>query len=254
MLFTDVDFLDRFDRAAQAGFMGVECQFPYQWPKEQLAEKLDQNKLEFVLHNITAGDFAAGERGIANHPNRVSEFQEGVGRAIEYAKALKCPRLNVIVGLIPRDVPAEKARSTLVNNLRFTAEQLKKEGIVLLVEALNLVDIPGFHLSSTRKVLDLFKEIGHPNLYLQYDVYHMQIMEGDLTRTIRNNLAKIGHIQIADNPGRNEPGSGEINFDNLFRFIDEAGYKGWIGCEYKPVGKTEDGLGWIKPYVSNLAR
>ena len=249
MLFTDVDFLDRFERAAQAGFKGVECQFPYQWERDELAEKLDKYGLELVLHNLPAGDFAAGERGIACLPGREGEFQEGVGLAIEYAKALRCPRLNCLVGLTPKEVPAEKVHQTLMDNLRFAATALEKEGIPLLVEALNKYDFPGFYLTKTRDVLQLFEEVNHANLRLQYDIYHMQVMEGNLTRTILDNLGRIAHIQLADNPGRHEPGTGEINFTNLFQFIDEAGYTGWLGCEYKPTGITEDGLEWIKPYL-----
>ena len=249
MLFTEVDFLDRFERASRAGFKGVECQFPYQWEKEVLAEKLGKHGLELVLHNITAGDFAGGERGLACLPGREGEFQAGAGQAINYAKALGCPRLNCLVGLTPKDVPAEKVRQTLVANLQFAAAALEKEGISFLVEALNIYDIPGFYLTRTKDVLQLFEEVNHANLWLQYDIYHMQIMEGNLTKTIRDNLGRISHIQLADNPGRHEPGTGEINFTNLFRFIDEAGYTGWIGCEYKPAGITEEGLEWAKPYL-----
>jgi len=249
MMFNEVDFLERFARAARAGFKGVECQFPYEWGKEQLAEYLDKYNLEQVLHNLPAGNWSAGERGIACLPERVGEFQEGVGLAIGYAKALKCPCLNCIVGVTPTEVPAEKVHQTLVDNLRFAATALEREGIRLLVEPLSDQAIPGFYLVHTRDALQLLKEVGHANLWLQYDIYHMQIMEGNLTRTILDNLAHIAHIQLADNPGRHEPGTGEINFANLLRFIDEAGYNGWIGCEYKPAGVTEDGLGWIKPYL-----
>jgi hydroxypyruvate isomerase len=248
MLFNEVDFLDRFEKAAKAGFKGVEYLFPYAWKKEQLVEKLGAHGLTQVLHNLPAGDWNKGERGIACLPGREKEFQDGVGKAIEYAKALKCPQVNCLVGLTPAGAPAEKVRQTLVANLRFAAAALEKERIRLLVEALNNKDMPGFYLVRTADVLALIQEIGHPNLRVQYDVYHMQIMEGNLTKTIQANLDKIAHIQIADNPGRNEPGTGEINFTNLFKAIDAAGYKGWIGCEYKPAGKTEEGLGWLKPY------
>ncbi len=249
MLFTEVDFLDRFGQAARAGFKGVECQFPYQWPKEEIGNRLSQNGQELALHNLPAGNWAAGERGIACIPGREGEFREGVGKAMEYATALKCPRLNCLVGLTPGDVPPDKVRQTLADNLRFAADALQKEGISLLVEALNSADIPGFYLCSTRDALQLLDDVSHPNLYLQYDIYHMQIMEGNLTRTIQENLSRIGHIQLADNPGRHEPGTGEINFPNLLRFIDEAGYEGWVGCEYKPLGRTEDGLDWLRPYL-----
>jgi hydroxypyruvate isomerase len=248
MLFNEVDFLDRFEKAAKAGFKGVEYLFPYAWKKEQLVEKLGAFGLSQALHNLPAGDWNKGERGIACLPGRETEFQEGVGKAIEYAKALKCPQVNCLAGLTPAGVPADKVRKTLVANLRFAAAALEKEGIRLLVEALNDKDVPGFYLVRTADVLALIKEVGHANVYVQYDVYHMQIMEGNLTKTIQANLDKIAHIQIADNPGRNEPGTGEINYPNLFKAIDAAGYKGWIGCEYKPAGKTEDGLGWVKSY------
>ena len=248
MLFNEVDFLDRFEKAAKAGFKGVEYLFPYAWKKEQLVEKLGAFGLSQALHNLPAGDWNKGERGIACLPGRETEFQEGVGKAIEYAKALKCPQVNCLAGLTPAGVPADKVRKTLVANLRFAAAALEKEGIRLLLEALNDKDVPGFYLVRTADVLALIKEVGHTNVYVQYDVYHMQIMEGNLTKTIQANLDKIAHIQIADNPGRNEPGTGEINYPNLFKAIDAAGYKGWIGCEYKPAGKTEDGLGWVKSY------
>jgi hydroxypyruvate isomerase len=249
MMFNEVGFLGRFERASRAGFRGVEYLFPYEWEKQKLAEELDKHGLEQVLHNLPAGNWAAGERGIACLPQRVGEFQEGVGLAIEYAKALRCPRLNCLVGLTPDEVSAEKIRQTLVENLRFAATALEKEGIRLLVEPLNNQDIPGFYLVHTQDALQLLEEINHTNLWLQYDIYHMQIMEGNLTRTIVDNLAHIAHIQLADNPGRHEPGTGEINYTNLLHFIDEAGYDGWLGCEYKPAGVTENGLEWVRHYL-----
>lgn len=248
MLFNEVDFLNRFERAAKAGFKGVEYLFPYEWSKEELADRLNHYGLVQVLHNLPAGNWQAGERGIACLPGREGEFQDGVGKAIEYAKALGCPRLNCLVGKTPQGVPLERVHQTLIDNLRFAAAALEKEGIRFLVEPLNEQDLAGFYLVHTREAFQLFEEVGHPNLFLQYDIYHMQIMEGNLTKTILSNLARIGHIQLADVPGRHEPGTGEINFTNLFRFIDEAGYEGWIGCEYIPAGKTEEGLKWIKPY------
>jgi len=254
MLFNEIDFLGRFERAARAGFKGVEYLFPYEWEKEELAEKLEKHGLEQVLHNLPAGNWSAGERGIACLPQRVGEFQEGVGLAIEYAKVLKCPRLNCLVGITPEGTSAEKVLQTLVDNLRFAALALEKEDIRLLIEPLNDIDIPGFYLVHTRDALRLIEEANHPNLWLQYDIYHMQIMEGNLTRTIVDNLAHIAHVQLADNPGRHEPGTGEINYANLLRFIDEAGYDGWVGCEYKPAGVTENGLGWIRPFLDERGR
>lgn len=254
MLFNEVDFPDRFERAAAAGFKGVEYLFPYEWTKDVLAEKLAKHSLDQVLFNLPAGNWSAGERGIACLPDRVGDFQQGVGLAIEYARAVKCPRLNCLVGITPRDVPQSKIRQTLVDNLRFAAATLAKAGIRLLVEPLNDRDLPGFYLVHTRDALQLLEEVNHANLFLQYDIYHMQIMEGNLTRTILDNLGRIGHIQVADNPGRHEPGTGEINFNNLFRFITEAGYNGWIGCEYRPEGITEEGMEWIKPYLGKGAK
>jgi hydroxypyruvate isomerase len=249
MLFGEVNFLNRFEKASKAGFKGVEYLFPYEWSKEQLVNELGEYGLEQVLHNLPAGDWQEGERGIACLPGREGEFQEGVGKAIEYAKALKCPRLNCLVGKIQAGVPPEKIRQTLVSNLRFAAMALEKEGLRLLIEPLNNRDIPGFYLVHTREALQLMEEVCQSNLWLQYDVYHMQVMEGDLTRTIQENIGRISHIQIADHPGRHEPGTGEIHFTNLFRFIDEAGYEGWIGCEYNPTSKTEDSLKWVQDYL-----
>ncbi len=247
-MFKEVDFLRRFERASKAGFRGVEYLFPYEWEKGQLAEELDKYGLEQVLYDLPAGDWVSGERGIACLPGREKEFQEGVGLAIDYAKALRCSRLNCIVGITAKGVPIEKIHQTLVENLRFAAIALGKENIRLLVEPLNDQDIPGFYLVHTRDTLQLLEEVNHTNLWIQYDIYHMQIMEGNLTKTIRKNLTHIAHIQLADNPEQHEPGTGEINYINLLRFIDKMGYDDWIGCEYKPAGVTEDGLEWIKAY------
>ncbi len=249
MLFTEVDFLDRFERASRIGFKAIEYMFPYEWEKAQLAEKLRKHSLEQVLFNLPAGNWQSGERGIACLPDRMGEFQEGVGLAIEYAKVLQCPRLNCLVGITPEGTPAPEVRQTLVDNLRFAAVALEKEDIRLLVEPLNDQDVPGFYLVHSQDTFRVFEEVNHDNLWLQYDIYHMQVMEGNITKTILDNLSRIAHIHLADNPGRHEPGTGEINFKNLFRVIDEAGYDGWLGCEYKPSGVTEDSLEWIKPYL-----
>ena len=249
MLFNEVDFLDRFRAARDAGFKGVEYLFPYAHRKQDLVERLQANGLTQVLHNLPAGDWAKGERGIACLPDRVAEFQDGVGQAIEYALALQCPQLNCLAGIAPNGVDPQRARDTLIGNLRFAAAQLKAAGITLLVEACNTRDIPGFFLNRSRQALDIIDAVGSDNLFLQYDIYHMQVMEGDLAATIRGNIDRIRHIQLADNPGRNEPGSGEINYPFLFGFIDRLGYPGWIGCEYKPAKSTVEGLCWIKPYL-----
>jgi hydroxypyruvate isomerase len=244
MLYNEVDFLDRFDAAAKAGFAGVEYLFPYAYPKEQLAERLAKHKLTQVLHNLPAGDWAGGERGIACHPDRVGEFQDGVGKAIDYAKALGCRQVNCLAGIAPKDADADKIRTTFVSNLRFASAKLGAAGIKLLIEPINTYDIPGFWLSRTQQALDVIRDTGSSNLFVQYDIYHMQRMEGELAHTIKAHLPQIAHLQLADNPGRNEPGTGEINYRFLFGFIDSIGYDGWIGCEYKPKGTTIDGLGW----------
>ncbi len=249
MLFNEVDFLDRFAAAAKAGFSGVEYLFPYDYPKQQLVERLQKNKLKQVLHNLPAGDWQKGDRGIACHPDRVAEFQDGVGKAIDYGKALGCPQLNCLAGVAPKGVAAEALRATFVDNLKFAAKALKAAGIRLLTEPINTRDIPGFFLCRTAQALDIIKDVASDNLFVQYDIYHMQIMEGDLARTIEDNLPNIRHMQLADNPGRHEPGTGEINYGFLFDHIDRVGYDGWIGCEYKPAKGTVDGLGWIKPYL-----
>jgi hydroxypyruvate isomerase len=249
MMFNEVDFLDRFAAAAEAGFKGVEYLFPYDFDKDQLAERLEKNKLAQVLHNLPAGDWQAGDRGIACHPDRQAEFQDGVGRAIDYARALGCPQLNCLAGVAPKGVAADKLRDTFVENLKFAAKALKAAGLRLLTEPINTRDIPGFFLNRTAQALDVIADVGADNLFVQYDIYHMQIMEGDLARTIEDNLAQIRHMQLADNPGRHEPGSGEINYAFLFGHIDRVGYDGWIGCEYKPAKTTAEGLGWIRPYL-----
>lgn len=249
MLFNEVDFLERFAAAAKAGFKGVEYLFPYPYDKNQLGDLLNKHKLKQVLHNLPAGDWAKGERGIACLPDRVSEFQDGVGKAVEYATTLGCKQINCLAGIAPADVPEAKVRETFVSNLRFAAKELEKAGIRLLIEPCNTRDIPGFYLNRSKQALDIMAEVGSSNLWLQYDIYHMQIMEGDLAPTIERNLSRIGHVQLADNPGRNEPGTGEINYPFLFGFLDRVGYQGWIGCEYKPKTKTVEGLGWIKPYL-----
>ncbi|MEO9102274.1 MAG: 2-oxo-tetronate isomerase [Burkholderiaceae bacterium] len=246
MLYNEVDFLDRFDAAARDGFKGVEYLFPYPYEKQQLVDRLKKNDLTQVLHNLPAGDWAAGERGIAILPDRVGEFQDSVGKAIEYATALGCKKVNVLAGIAPKKADADKLRETFISNLKFAAPKLKDAGIMLVMEPINTYDMPGFYLNHTQQALDLIDAVGSDNLFVQYDIYHMQRMEGELAATIQKHFAKIGHIQIADNPGRNEPGTGEINYPFLFKFIDQLGYDGWVSGEYKPAGKTSDGLGWMR--------
>lgn len=244
MLFNEHPFMDRFEQAARAGFRGVEFLFPYAFHADQIADKLNTYQLDLVLHNLPAGNWEAGERGIACHPDRVGEFKEGVDEAIRYAKVLGVKQLNCLLGKVPQDVSPHSAMKTAASNLRYAADMLQEEKIRLLIEPINSFDIPGFTLTHTQQAIDLIKETGSSNIYLQYDIYHMQRMEGELANTIKANIDVIRHIQVADNPGRFEPGTGEINYRFLFKLLDELGYDGWIGCEYKPKAGTAEGLGW----------
>ena len=247
-LFCEVEFLDRFEPAARAGFPAVEFPFPYDYDKNELAARVRGAGLEVALFNLHAGDWANGERGIACLPSRIAEFRDSVTRSIEYAKALGCTRLNCLSGIAPPRVPTEKLRETFLSNVRFAAGELNREGITLLIEPINTRTIPGFYMRNSGQARAIIDEAGAANAMLQYDVFHMQIMEGDLSKTIEAHIGRIGHIQIADVPDRHEPGTGEINFPFLFEQIDRVGYQGWIGCEYAPAGRTEDGLGWLRPY------
>jgi len=249
LLFPDLDFPARFAAAARAGFRAVEYQFPYAWPAADVARWARAAGVEVVLHNLPGGDFAKGDRGIASLPERRNEFREGVARAIEYARAVNCPRLNCLAGVIPQAAARARYFETLVENLAFAAQQLKGAGIALMVEACNTRSVPGFFLHTSRQVLEAIDAAGSDNAYLQYDIFHMQIMEGDLAKTIERLLPRIGHMQLADVPDRHEPGSGEINFPWLLETIDRLGYEGVIGCEYNPRADTVAGLAWAKPYL-----
>ena len=246
MLFAEVPFLERFERAAQAGFMAVECQFPYEARAAEIRARLDAHGLRMVLHNLPAGDWDGGERGLACRPDRVVEFRAGVERAIAYAHALDVPQLNCLAGIAPPGIDAGLLHRTLVDNLRHAAHALRAAGLRLLVEPINTFDIPGFAVSRTAQALALLDEVGADNAFVQYDVYHAQRMEGELAATLRTHLARVGHVQVADNPGRHEPGTGEISFEFLFDELDRLGYAGWVGCEYRPATTTEDGLGWLR--------
>jgi len=246
MLFTEVPFTERFAKATAAGFRGVEYLFPYEWPKEELSKALEGNGLTQVLFNLPPGDWEAGERGIACLPGRVDEFRAGVDHAIEYARALGCKRLNCLAGLKPVELDEDTAWQTLVANVAWAADKLEGEGITLCVEAINSrVDMPRFFLDTSARVMALIEEVEADNLRLQYDIYHMQIMQGDLVRSMECLLPWIGHIQFADNPGRHEPGTGEINFSNVFSAIDKMNYDGWVSAEYLPSGATADSLHWL---------
>jgi hydroxypyruvate isomerase len=246
-LFPQLDFLDRFAAAARAGFRYVEYQFPYAWKADELARRARDAKVQVVLHNLPAGDFAKGERGIACLPGREREFRDSLEKAIAYAKAVDCPRVNCLAGLAPAD-PAHFA--VLVENVRYAARRLGEAGLQLTLEPINTRSVPGFFLSRSAQAIEVLNAAGEGNAFLQYDFFHMQIMEGDLAATVERLLGRIGHIQLADVPGRHEPGTGELNFAFLLRHLDALGYSGWVGCEYNPRGDTLEGLKWAQPYLS----
>ena len=248
MLFTEVPFLERFALAKIGGFKAVEFLFPYAFEVQDIQAALDRNALKLVLHNLPAGDWDAGERGIACLPERVAEFRSGVAKAIDYASALGVLQLNCLAGKAPAGADPKSLHDTFVNNLQYAASELKKAGLKLLIEPINTFDVPGFYLSKTEQGIAILDAVAADNAFLQYDIYHAQRMEGELGNTIQKYLSRIGHIQLADNPGRNEPGTGEIHYAYLFDLIDRLGYSGYIGCEYKPLKTTEAGLGWMGHY------
>jgi len=250
MLFNELPFLDRFEAAAQAGFKAVEFLFPYAFAAQDIRQRLDANGLQLVLHNLPAGDWDAGDRGMACNPQRVDEFRAGVATAIEYAKALGVHQLNCLAGKAPAGVGEAELRDTFVANVAYAAAELKKANLRLLIEPINFYDIPGFYLNRTEQAIAILDAVGADNAFVQYDIYHAQRMEGELANTLTKHLGRIGHIQLADNPGRNEPGTGEINYAYLFAHLDRIGYTGWIGCEYKPATTTSAGLGWINKLTS----
>lgn len=244
-LFLDRPFLDRFAAAAASGFKGVEFHFPYAFPVDEVVDAVKRAAVEVVLFNLPAGDWAGGERGIACLPERLGEFRDGVAEAARYAEALGCPRLNCIAGRRGPGLDEALLRATLVDNLRHAADVFAPAGRQVLLEPLNSRDTPDFLIDRSASALALLEEAGRPNLGLQYDIYHAQVMEGDLANTLARNLRRIGHIQLADNPGRHQPGTGEIHFPFLFQHLHTLGYDGWIGCEYVPLGATEDSFDWM---------
>jgi len=245
MLFTEVPFLDRFNLAQKAGFTHVEYMFPYEFPPEDLKNHLEMHGLRQVLFNLPCGDWERGDRGIAVDPARVEEFRSGVSRAINYAMALGVQNLNCLTGKWLPKIDETRHWETLISNLKFASKVLAKHGMRLLVEPINHFDIPGFFLNRTDHALALMKAVNEPNIFLQYDLYHAQREEGELTATLRKYLSVIGHIQVADNPGRHQPGTGEINYTFLFKELDRIGYQGYVGLEYIPYPDTTSSLGWI---------
>ena len=250
-LYADLPFLDRFAAAAKDGFRAVEYVGPYGSPAEDVAAALRANELTQALFNLPAGNWDGGERGIGCHPDRVVEFQSGVETAIRYGQALGCEKVNCLAGIAPAGTTAQERDAVLIANLQYAAPRLADTGIKLLLEPINLRDIPGFHVSTTHHAERLLDAVGSDNLFIQYDIYHTQVMQGDLVPTYARLKDRIGHVQIADNPGRNEPGTGEINYGFVLSELDRLGYGGWVGCEYKPKAGTSAGLGWMKPYLGS---
>ena len=252
MLFTEVPLVERIDLASKHGFRAIEVQFPYEVSAEQISMQLAHNNIPMVLHNLPAGNWAAGDRGIACNPSRSSEFREGVAIAIDYAIRLGVTQLNCLAGKPGDGLDDYETRNTFVENIGYAAEELAKNKIRLLIEPVNSSDVPGFWLDSVPKALAILDEVNLDNVFLQFDIYHAQRSGGEVAGTLEKNLHRIGHIQFADNPGRTEPGTGELNFAFLFGLIDRLGYKGWVGAEYKPATTTQAGLGWLKTYGATL--
>ncbi|UXN74878.1 hydroxypyruvate isomerase family protein [Devosia sp. A8/3-2] len=247
MLYPHLPFSDRFAAAATDGFKAVEYVGAYDREPAILRRLLDQHGSVQALFNLPAGDWAAGERGIACHPDRVGEFREGITKAIDYAKATGCEQVNCLAGIAPAGHDRAMLEQVLIDNLAYAAPLLAEAGIKLLLEPINIHDIPGFLINSTDDYEQIAAAVGADNLYLQYDFYHMQVVQGDLLPNFARLQSRIAHVQVADNPGRNEPGTGEINYSNIFAALDAAGYAGWVGAEYRPKAATSAGLGWFAP-------
>ncbi len=244
MMFNEVPFLERFAAARKAGFEGVEFLFPYEFPAAELRSRMVGEGLTQVLFNMPPGDWANGERGLASLPGRQSEFKEGVKRALDYAATLECRRVHCMAGIVPAGVPPVTAAAIYAANLSWAAEQAQPAGVKLMIEPINHRDMPGYFLNTQAQGAAVVEAIGRDRLGLQFDVYHVQITEGDITKRMEQFMPVIDHMQIADVPARNEPGTGEIGWEFVFRRIDELGYMGWVGCEYRPAGDTVAGLTW----------
>jgi len=249
MLYPQHDFLDRFAAAAADGFKAVEYLFPYDYSAEQLRQKLSENGLVQALFNAPPGDWAAGERGTASLPGRESEFRTGFDRALEYAAVLGNDRIHVMAGLLPDESVRGVHQAVYLDNLKYATAQAAKNGVTVLLEPINTRDMPGFFLNRQDQAQAICKQVGADNIKVQFDCYHCQVVEGDLSVKLQRDFAGIGHIQIAGVPDRHEPDLGELNYPHLFELIDQLGYTGWIGCEYRPKGDTSVGLAWLRPWL-----
>jgi hydroxypyruvate isomerase len=250
MMYTEVPFMQRFEAAARDGFKAVEFLFPYEFSPAEVRAALKTNELEQALFNAPPGDFAGGERGLASLPGREAEFAAGLDRAIEYAVALECPRVHIMAGLVKDPTQRAAQRAVYVSNLKLAARRLAQHGLTTLIEPINTRDIPGFFLNTQAEAHAIRAEVGEPSLKVQMDLYHCQIVEGDVSMRLRQWFDGVGHIQIAGVPQRHEPDIGEVNYPYLFGVLDELGYEGWVGCEYRPRGKTSEGLGWLRDWLA----
>ncbi|AXA91621.1 2-oxo-tetronate isomerase [Massilia sp. YMA4] len=244
MLFTEHSFLDRFAAARDAGFEGVEFLFPYEYDPDDIARRLEDSGLQLALHNLPPGDWEHGDRGNACDPRRMSEFRASVQTALRYATRLNVPYVHCMAGILPPGLPSRRAREAYIVNLQYAAELFAPHGIGVLIEPINGFDMPGYFLQRSADALDILAACARPNLYLQYDIYHMYRMEEPLEDSLRACLPSIRHVQLADAPGRHEPGTGQIDYPPLLRLLDDLGYEGWVGCEYRPRDNTVAGLGW----------
>ena len=251
MMYNEVPFLERFSAAAEAGFRGVEYLFPYDFPADAIAGLLEKHGLENVLFNLPPGNWPAGERGITCLPGREEEFRASVDTALSYALKLKTSRVHAMAGIAPAGADPAALEATYIANLKYAAAKLEPHGITLLMEAINTRDMPGFYLNTQAQSYALMTAVGAPNLKMQLDCYHMQIMEGDLAMKLRKYAPHCGHVQIAGVPERHEPDTGEVRYSYIFDLLDGIGYEGWVGCEYRPAGKTVDGLGWFRQRAAN---
>ncbi|MDC9589382.1 hydroxypyruvate isomerase family protein [Xenorhabdus sp. XENO-10] len=246
VMFKEVPFTERFERAANAGFKGVEYLFPYEESQEELSSLLKRNQLTQVLFNMPAGDWVSGDRGIACLPGREKEFANGVHKALEYALVLGCKQIHVMAGKWDGQFTQEQQRECYITNIQYAADIMVEHDINVLIEPINIRDMPDYFLTTQNQAEELLKSIDRQNVFIQLDLYHCQIMEGDLLKTIERLWGKFSHIQIASVPERHEPDRGEVNYFWLFRKLDEMGYQGWLGCEYHPEDSTEEGLGWLQ--------
>jgi 2-dehydrotetronate isomerase len=251
MMFNEVPFLERFRAASQSGFKAVEFLFPYDYPPEDIAALLAESGLQNVLFNMPPGNWSAGERGLTSLPGREVEFADGVEKSLVYADRLGTPAIHAMAGLIPAGSDRNAYRATYIRNLKYAAEKLAQRNKMLLIEPINTRDIPGYFLNTQDQADAIREEVGADNLKVQMDLYHAQIVEGDLAVKLRRYFPHIGHIQAAGVPERNEPNTGEVNYAYLFRLLDELQYQGWIGCEYRPAGETVAGLSWLTPFVAD---